>query len=302
MLTYGKQKEPVSDVDQERVSSKYYKIHLSFWSALGLQKFEIQEASADIFEGIKNWRLWVKLSELDIRRRYRRTKLGPFWTSLSMAIFIFSMGFVFSTLWKMDIQTYLPYLCTGFIAWLPISSVILESAMVFAAAGGILSSVRTPHSIFCLNLVTRNLIVMAHHMVVYALVVVCFEVDINGIQILFFLGVALFAGTATWVALLLGMLCTRYRDITPLLTNILQITMFVSPIFWPAEQLGRRGVSIILVDLNPFYHFVEVMRSPLLGKVPSLHSYLMTGSITLIGWVVTFWLYSRYRRRIIYWI
>ena len=155
------------------------------------------------------------MSELDIRRRYRRTLIGPFWTSVQMAIFIFSMGLVFSKLWNMEIDTYLPFLCTGFIAWFPINSMILESAMVFPAAGGVLSSIKTPYSVFCINVVVRNLIVMVHHMAVFVLVAVLFVVDLNGWQILFIPGVMIFALTGTWVSILIGMFCTRWRDIIP---------------------------------------------------------------------------------------
>ena len=174
--------------------------------------------------------------------------------------------------------------------------------MVFPAAGGVLSSIKTPYSVFCINVVVRNLIVMVHHMAVFVLVAVLFVVDLNGWQILFIPGVMIFALTGTWVSILIGMFCTRWRDIIPPLTNILQITTFISPIFWPVEQLGDRAISIIIVYLNPFYHFVEIIRAPLLGKVPEPSTYLATIIITILGWGLTFWLFSKYRKRIIYWI
>ena len=98
------------------------------------------------------------------------------------------------------------------------------------------------------------------------------------------------------------MLCARFRDVTPLLGNILQIMMFITPIFWPPEQLGNRPIASLLVDFNVMYHFVNIFRAPLLGQVPALLSYLVVLGVTVGGWIATIVIFSRYRHRIIYWL
>lgn len=263
---------------------------------------EFRLALDDIAEGLFNWPLWYRMSVLDTRRRYRRTVLGPFWTTLSMAFMILGMGVVFSRLWKMDIQTYLPFLTASFIAWGPITSTILESASGFISAQGVLTSVRTPYSVFCVNIVFRNLIVMLHHMVIYVIVAILLTVEINGLQLFAIPALILYLVNGVWISLLVGIVCARFRDVTPFINSALQILVFISPIFWPPEQLGRRGLGLVLVDANPFYHFVEILRAPLLGHLPSLLTYQVVGGITLGGWLVTLFVFSRYRRRIIYWL
>ena len=265
-------------------------------------RYQTKVAYQDIKDGIFTWHLWYRMATLDIRRRYRRTVIGPFWTTLSMSIFIFSMGFVFSALWGMDISTYIPYLVTGFIAWMPLSSFIMESASGLVSAQGILNQVRMPYTVFAANIVARNLLVMSHHMVVYLLVVVFFTVELNGVQLLAIPAVLLYCINGVWISLLLGMVCARFRDITPLLGNVLQIAMFITPIFWPPSQLGNRPLALLLVDFNPLYHFVNIFRAPLLGQVPEILSYTVVLGLTVVGWAVTFIVFSRYRHRIIYWI
>jgi ABC-type polysaccharide/polyol phosphate export permease len=256
----------------------------------------------DLDEGLRNWRLWYRMSVLDIRRRYRRTILGPFWTSFSMALFIMGLGLVFSKLWKLDINEYIPFLTSGFIVWFPISAMILEGATVFVSSFGVVSVMPLPYSIFILNLVFRNFLVMGHHMVVYVLVAIFLTVDLNGVQLLAIPAAALVMINGVWVAIVVGIICARYRDLTPLFGNILQILVFMSPIFWPPAQLGERGVGIILVKMNLFYHFVELMRAPLLGKVPSTLTYLVVLGTTIVGWTFTLWFFGRYRHRIVYWL
>lgn len=50
-------------------------------------------AFKDIQEGLSKWRIWLMLAYQDIKLRYRRSILGPFWITLSMAISVYSMGF-----------------------------------------------------------------------------------------------------------------------------------------------------------------------------------------------------------------
>jgi ABC-type polysaccharide/polyol phosphate export permease len=77
--------------------------------------------------------------------------------------------------------------------------------------------------------------------------------------------------------------------------------MFVTPIFFTPEQLGGR-MTKYFVAANPLFHYVDVVRSPLLGKLPSRLTYEFVLIGTVVGWAVTVWAYSRYRRRLAYWM
>jgi lipopolysaccharide transport system permease protein len=76
--------------------------------------------------------------------------------------------------------------------------------------------------------------------------------------------------------------------------------MFVTPIFWAPEQLGARFSQY--VDFNPLYHYVDIIRSPLLGRAPAMLSWEMVVAGTLVGWALTLFVYSRFRRRLPYWL
>ena len=81
---------------------------------------------------------------------------------------------------------------------------------------------------------------------------------------LFPLGLLLIGLNAVWVGLLLGLLCARFRDIPPMITNLVQVALFLTPIMWKKEMLGRYEWTH--ADLNPFHHFIEIVRAPLLGQ------------------------------------
>ncbi|MGE0474491.1 MAG: ABC transporter permease, partial [Nitrospirales bacterium] len=63
-------------------------------------------ALVDMIEGTLSWRMWGRLGWLDIKRRYRRTMIGPFWTTLSLGIFILTLGIMWAHLWKQDPKMY----------------------------------------------------------------------------------------------------------------------------------------------------------------------------------------------------
>ena len=75
--------------------------------------------------------------------------------------------------------------------------------------------------------------------------------------------------------------------------------MFVTPVFWSASQLqGRRA---IIVDANVLHHMIEIVREPLLGKMPALLSYMVCAGTAVVGWVFAYWLFARKRHRLAYW-
>ena len=258
------------------------------------------KALQDICDGIKAVDLWGWMALIEIRRRYRRTVLGPFWNAVSMAILVSALGMVFATVWKMDIATYLPYLATGFMIWLPMSQIILEGGRLFIGAEPILKQVNLPFTAFACANVAHNMLVMAHYFIVWAVVVIAFQVNLSWSTLLFVPGVMLICINGVWISLIAGLACARYRDIQPLLASILQIVLFVTPIMWSSDQMGRKGA--IFVDLNVIFHFIEIVRKPLLGGVPEILSYQIVFATTLIGWIVMVLVFSRCRRFLVLWL
>ena len=101
-----------------------------------------------------------------------------------------------------------------------------------------------------------------------------------------------------WTALLLGLLSARFRDIPYMIASVTQLLFLVTPIMWSADQIGNK----LIVELNPFYHLIEVIRAPLLGAVPPPETWAAVVGVTAAGWVVTLAFFVRFRERIAYWI
>ena len=256
-------------------------------------------ALQDIVEGARAIHLWGLLGWQDVRQRYRRSTLGPFWLTISMGALVGGLGFLYAGLFKIGIADYLPFIAVGFIVWGLVSSLLTDGCAAFISAESIIKQVALPLSIHVYRVLWRNFIILAHNAIIYVIVALLFSVQPGWVGFLALPGLVLLGLNGVWVGLLLGLVSARFRDVPQIVASVVQIAFFLTPIIWKPELLPERA---LLLDLNPFFHFVEVVRAPLLGQVPGLTSWLAALGVTLGGWLVTLAMYRRFHWRIPYWV
>jgi ABC-2 type transport system permease protein len=134
---------------------------------------------------------------------------------------------------------------------------------------------------------------------VYVIVAVVFGIVPTIATVLVVPGLLLIVLNAFSIGLITSIVCARFRDVPQIIGALLQVVFFMTPILWKPELLTGRP---FLVAGNPFYHFVEVVRAPLLGQAVPLQSWLFVGAVTVIGWLLAIVVLGRYRRYIPYWV
>jgi ABC-2 type transport system permease protein/lipopolysaccharide transport system permease protein len=259
----------------------------------------LDRARRDIYGGLANWRLWTALGWYEVRQRYRRSVFGPLWSTMSLAIAVAAIGTIYAKLFNRPPEVYVPHLTLGFLIWILLSNIIKRSCRVFVRAERYIKGTRAPLSSFVFLILWFDVIIFLYQSFVYVIVAVIFNIIPGPVILLSGLGFALLILNGVWFALFMGILATRYRDITEIISNIMQISFFVTPILWMPDMLGR---SLGVLDFNPFYHFVELLRAPLLGQAPEALSWWVVLGITAVGWIAAFLLFARYRGRIAYWL
>ena len=259
----------------------------------------LERALEDLSTGFARWRLAAALARLDIRNRYRGSVLGPFWLSLSTAIMVVALGLLYSTLFTLPLGEYLPYLAVGLIVWGLVSQTVTDACDSLISAEGIIRQLPLPYTVHALRCVFRNAAVAAHSL---PLIVVVFAVfgHLPGPEaLLSFVGLALVGANAFALAIVLGMVCARFRDIPPIVGSVLQLAFFMSPVLWKPELLGDRRVWL---PLNPFYTLMETVRGPLVeGGAPGVVWASAIG-FTLVSCALAFAFFVRFRSRIAFWV
>jgi lipopolysaccharide transport system permease protein len=256
-------------------------------------------AVRDVADGLRLWRLAVRLAWLDIKLRYRGSMLGPFWLTLSTAVMIGALGVLYAALFHMNVREYLPFLALSQVLWAFLATLIADACVCFTASEPLILSIRMPLSVHALRVVLRGLMILAHNVVVIVGVDLWFSLWPGAQMVLAAPGLALWMLDTFAVTLLLGAIGARYRDIPPIVGSVVQIAFFVTPVIWKPAQLG---VHAWVLPYNPFFALLEVVRAPLLGDLPSATTWLMAVvySVLLLG--ATWWLLVRARGRVAFWL
>jgi ABC-type polysaccharide/polyol phosphate export permease len=259
----------------------------------------LADIDRDLLAGMRAWPLWAMLGWNDIRQRYRRSVLGPFWITISMAVFITLLGVIYSHIFNIGLKTYLPYLSLGYILWGFISQTTAESFVSFQESERIIRQIRLPYSIYVFRVVWRNFIVFLHTIVIFVPVAIIYDVRPGMTALLAIPGLMLVCINQAWVTLSLAILCTRYRDVQQIVATGIQIMLFATPIIWPVSALGP---AVIIANINPLHHLIEVVRAPMLGEVPPVLSWVAVVVCALVGWSVAILLLRRAARRLVFWL
>lgn len=261
----------------------------------------VAAALDDVRRTLASFETIVLLAHHDIRQRYHRSLLGPYWIVLGTVIFILGFVLLGSTLFKVDRQYYLSYLVCGVLLWQLIVSLLTEGASMFLADQGRLLSSATPILGILLRAVIRNLIVFAHGAPV-ALAVCAFNGYLTPLSLLAIPGFVLLILALAPATLVIGILATRMRDIQSLVVVALQFLVFFSPVYWIDAAIPTGTPERLLVELNPFFHLLQIVRAPLLSQWPTLENWLVCIAIAVCGAIVAALAFVRFRGRIAFWI
>ncbi len=258
-----------------------------------------RHAAADVRGTLRLWRLCLKLGWLDVKLRYRGSILGPFWLTASTTVMIASMGVIYAFLFKMNLQAYLPFLTVSLVLWSFISGMVGESTLCFTQSETMIRSIRMPFTVYAARVTIRNLLVLAHNVVVVLVVFALFRIWPGWalVQVLPALALWLLDGVAACI--LLGALGARFRDITPIIGSILQILFFITPVIWKPE-LMRHGRGWL--PFNPFYDLLELVRRPLLGGILSPEVIWAAIGYSALLCCASALLFTRVRARLAYWV
>lgn len=242
---------------------------------------------------------WRSLAFADIRTKYRRTIIGPWWITVSNGFTALIIGLVSGRFLGSDMTSYLPFFVTGMTIWGFLSSSLLEGSSTLIYAGGLIKASNLPISFYVLRMVQRNFIIFLHNIMVVPMVWLFLPWHAGWQMVLAIPGLALVYIFTVGAAVTVGMICARYRDIPPIIATLVQLLFFTSPIIWMPEQLHS---GQLVMQLNPVNYLLAVARDPILGRPVPPESWLFAGIAALASALVATFIYVRYRRRLVFWV
>ncbi len=267
-----------------------------------------RRAFQDLRDGFAQRELWLNLGWQDIKQRYRRSVIGPFWITIATGVQATAMGILYSALLGMPLQTFLPYVTVGLIVWNLISASMLEGSEVFIANEGLIKQLPSALSVHIYRLVWRQLLFFGHNLLIYVIMVFAFGVwkNMTWTALAAIPALALIVLNALWVSIVFGIFATRYRDIAPILSSLTLLLFVLTPIFWSTEVLKDQGGEVAerarIAELNPLYHFLDIVRAPMIGQDQQAYHWYIVLAFTVVGWIVAILALRKYRARVAYWV
>lgn len=265
-----------------------------------IKKSRAVEAFDDLHQAILHYNLWFALAVQDVRGRYRRSTLGPFWLTISMAIMIAGMGPLYGSLFRQDLSKFIPYLAIGWIMWAFIAGLVNDFVEAFSGSSSYLRNMKLPLSLFILRVIARHLLMLAHNVIILIMVYIFSDIKVTWNLLLFIPNLVLVVSELFFLGTIIAIFCARYRDMAPVVNNLVQVLFFITPIVWHADQLPP--TRQFFVEINPVYYLLELLRLPLMGITPSAVFYNVTIVILGLTAAVAYFILTRYRHRVSYWL
>lgn len=261
----------------------------------------LPSALNDVRETLSGFHIVMTMGWWDVATRYKRSKIGAFWITIGMAVTITAIGMLFGNLFAQPMKEYLPYLSIGTVFWTMLNVSVSEGGNAFVLSSGIILQVKLPLFLHVLRVLWRNLIILGHNLIIIPFVFLYFMKPVSFNALLVVPGFLVFVANISWIMLVLAILCARFRDLSQIVQNLIYVVYFITPIMWDAKSLPER-VGTALLDCNPFYHLISLVRMPLMSETPGMSHWTFCLAMMIIGWFFTLVLFEKYLKRIAYWV
>lgn len=261
---------------------------------------QTKAAMIDIASGFQAWRLWIALAVEDIRLRFKRTYIGIFWTTLSFILFVIVKVVIFSPFMSVDATYFTNYVAINYFAWMFISSQLTDGAHVFITSERWIKGGRMPMTLYVNVSMMRSIVLTLFNFLVIVGMLIYYQVALTWTSLWSVIVFLLFVINGYSVHYILGIICTRFRDVSHLIQAILRVMFFLTPIFWLPEQMGSLWTKYLIY--NPFAHFLISFREPILTGTLPWDSFLVVLYCTIGLAAIGFGLLIFARRKIVFWL
>ena len=226
------------------------------------------------------YRTWMFLGLLQVRSKFARTLLGPFWIPLLALVTAGVLATAYSALWGISLRDYFPYVFAGLSTWAFISPFVNDAPPALVSQASLLKNTTICPGIAPLSVGFRNLLSFgAAFPLVVLLVLVLGGLEWWSLP-LSIIGVSLVFFALLPVTLVVSYWAVRIPDLGQVIQPVMLSSLLITPVFWPADRLPPERAW--LAEVNPFNWMVSVIRDPLLASIPESSTYLYLASFAVL--------------------
>lgn len=245
--------------------------------------------------------LFGELVKRDLRKKYRRSVLGYFWSLLNPLMTMAVMMVVFSYMFRFEIENYPLYLICGQTMFNFFNESTNMSLYSIIDNGILLKKIYVPKYVFPISRVLSCFVTMSFSLVAILIVMVVTRVQFHLTVLLFWAPMAYLLVFCSGMGLLVSSLAVRFRDVIHLYSVLTMLWMYATPVFYPIEAVPPQVAA--LIRLNPMYVFITLFRELLLyGRMPGVGMWLSGAAMAALVFALGAWVFSRLQKTFIYYI
>ncbi|MFN4184111.1 MAG: ABC transporter permease [Hyphomonas sp.] len=267
--------------------------------AYDAHKGHLKYAWNDLGQALARHQLVRTMVQTDFKSRYKGTLLGAFWLTATAGVTVLGLGVIYAQVFQIDFRSYLPYVAIGMMVWGLINGFVTESLTTFSGTATVFTQIKIPMSVFPMTLTGRLMTTFFYRALVVIVILFIGDKMIAPWQIGASLaGVAIIAWVGFWLAILFGILGARFRDFGQFVNAFMTFAFFMTPVFWDASRLTHYS---FVAHFNPLYHFLNIVRGPLIDSPDVGLSFIVAGVFSILLPVVAFGMFAKFRHRLAYW-
>lgn len=259
------------------------------------------ETMREVIRSIGLWHIWVRLGLQDVRLKFRRSAIGAGWIFVNLAVMVLSIGFIYANLLGQDPREFIPYLTIGMILWGYLTNSIVDGGNAFIHAEGYIKQISLPIYVYVFRSFVSISLTMLITMCAFIVVALIYHVPLTPATLLVVPGLLMVMLASLLLIAIFAHLNARFRDVAHVASVGMQVLFYVTPVIFPAALLQRRRALSLVIELNPMYHLLEVVRQPLLnGTAANWHSYAAVGGIIAVLAIGAAAVIGGFQRRIVF--
>lgn len=257
----------------------------------------------ELVESFKHPEFWALSSWLDIIVRARKSRFGVLWLLAPSVVYIFGLGtFLSGMQGDSELGHFFAHVALGAMIFRTMMSAVIGSAGVFHGSVSFIMDGHMRLTDYLLQSLAKSFFDMCMYLPAVGAALVIFG-NVSPLGLLVSLPAMLLVYVnALWISTVFALAGARFPDLSQLLNTTSIFLFLLTPIIWYPEMMPAGSMRAQLMRFNPFYHFVEIFRAPIMGEPVEMISVWYAAAMAVAGLAVATFAYRRYARYVPLWI
>ncbi len=229
-------------------------------------------------KNIWNFRDMVfELTHRELRGKYKGSVLGFLWTYINPLMQILVYAFVFSQIFRSGIEKFHLYLIVGMFPFNFFTGGVIQGLGSIRYQGDLVKKVYFPRQILPIVSLTVNFVnMLISFLIIYSILLVSgWGIDLK-LQAWLLPVMVIEYFFALVLALMLSAVEVYFRDIEHIVTVLMMIWMYVTPMFYSIEIIPEKFLPVFYC--NPMLYFIGMYQQILYYKVAPDMVYMARGA------------------------